>query len=94
VSGVAGALPTQVPATPSHADKFRAAGFDSPERVRGVRRTRRYSSAVNERIDFYCSDPGHQTLHPGEQLTMHDERWAYCPKSAAGEHRWQPTGGM
>jgi hypothetical protein len=49
---------------------------------------------MNERIDFYCSEPTHHTADPGEQLTMYAERWAYCPSGATGGHRWQATGGM
>jgi hypothetical protein len=49
---------------------------------------------VNERIDFYCAEPAHLAADFGEQLTMHYERWAYCPAGESEGHRWQATGGM
>ncbi|HYK98426.1 MAG TPA: hypothetical protein VEU77_08550 [Candidatus Acidoferrales bacterium] len=49
---------------------------------------------MNERIDFYCAEPEHLAADSGEQLTMHKDRWAYCPSGAGEGHRWQATGGM
>ena len=49
---------------------------------------------MNDRVDFYCAAADHQTPIPADRLTMHDERWAYCPSGGSGAHRWVPTGGM
>ena len=49
---------------------------------------------MNERIDFYCAEPAHLAADSGEQLTMNEDRWAYCPSGAGDGHRWQATGGM
>ena len=45
-------------------------------------------------VDYYCDEPGHQTWTPGDTLTMHVDRWAYCPTGQDAGHDWQPTGGM
>jgi hypothetical protein len=49
---------------------------------------------MDDRIDFFCARPGHQGPEPNDALTMHEERWAYCPSAKAEAHDWQPTGGM
>jgi hypothetical protein len=43
-------------------------------------------------IAYLCVALEHQTPpkeRPGSPLTMHEERWAYCPAGAASEHLWR-----
>jgi hypothetical protein len=49
---------------------------------------------MNDHVDFFCARPEHQGPEPNDALTMHDERWAYCPAAKSEPHDWQPTGGM
>ena len=49
---------------------------------------------MNDRVDFFCGRPEHQGAEPNDALTMHDDRWAYCPAAASAPHNWQSTGGM
>ena len=49
---------------------------------------------MNDRVDFYCARAEHQGSEPDDALTMHGERWAYCPASAREHHDWRPTGGV
>jgi len=51
---------------------------------------------MNDRVDFYCARAEHQGSEPDDALTMHEERWAYCPSGAGGSHDWRPipAGGM
>jgi hypothetical protein len=51
---------------------------------------------MNDRVDFYCARAEHQGSEPDDALTMHEERWAYCPSGAGGSHDWHPIpgGGM
>lgn len=49
---------------------------------------------MNDRVDYFCARPEHQGAEPNDGLTMHDDRWAYCPAAAAAPHSWQSTGGM
>ena len=51
---------------------------------------------MNDRVDFYCARADHQGPEPDDALTMHEERWAYCPSGADGPHDWRsiPAGGM
>jgi hypothetical protein len=49
---------------------------------------------VNDRVDYLCTRPEHQGAEPNDALTMHDERWAYCPTARTGPHEWRPTGGI
>ena len=51
---------------------------------------------MNDRVDFVCARADHQGSEPEDALTMHEERWAYCPSAAREAHEWRPvpTGGM
>lgn len=46
-------------------------------------------------IYFRCINPDHVARHPAPgQVTLHDERWAYCGLPiAAGGHSWQEIPG-
>lgn len=50
--------------------------------------------AMNDRVDFVCARLDHQVSNLDDALTMHQDRWAYCPAGAFGQHDWRPTGGM
>jgi hypothetical protein len=45
---------------------------------------------MNDRVEYFCARPDHQGPEPNDALTVHTDRWAYCP-AAKGE---QATGGM
>lgn len=49
---------------------------------------------MNDHVEYFCACPEHQGTEPNDALTMHKERWAYCPAAASAPHNWQPTGGM
>jgi hypothetical protein len=49
---------------------------------------------VNDLIDFICTRPEHRSSEPNDALTMHEDRWAYCPAAGVQRHDWQPTGGV
>ena len=49
---------------------------------------------MNNLVDFYCARPEHQGSELDDALTMHQDRWAYCPSGARENHDWRPTGGM
>jgi hypothetical protein len=49
---------------------------------------------MTDRIDFVCARPDHQGFEPNDSVTMHEDRWAYCPSGTDERHQWQPTGGM
>jgi len=49
---------------------------------------------MDDRVDFVCARAEHQGSEPDDALTMHDDRWAYCPASAREHHDWRPTGGV
>ena len=49
---------------------------------------------MNDRIEFVCVRAEHQASEPNDSVTMHDDRWAYCPSRADDRHQWQSTGGM
>jgi hypothetical protein len=49
---------------------------------------------MNDRVDFVCARAEHQGSEPNDALTMHEDRWAYCPAAASAPHTWQSTGGM
>ncbi|MEK6225006.1 MAG: hypothetical protein AABM40_01790 [Chloroflexota bacterium] len=49
---------------------------------------------MNDRVDFVCARTGHQASEPDDALTMHEDRWAYCPGGAREHHDWRPSGGM
>jgi hypothetical protein len=49
---------------------------------------------MNDRIDYVCVHRDHQGSEPNDAVTMHQDRWAYCPSGAAERHEWRPTGGM
>lgn len=47
-------------------------------------------------ISFECVAEGHtaNARHP-DKLTIHEERWAFCPFNArATGHQWRETGGQ
>lgn len=49
---------------------------------------------MTDRIDFVCVRPDHQVTTLGEALTVHAEKWAYCPSSHHDGHEWRPCGGL
>lgn len=49
---------------------------------------------MNDRVDFVCVRADHHGSEPTDSVTMHDDRWAYCPSGVDERHQWQATGGM
>jgi hypothetical protein len=49
---------------------------------------------MTDRIDFVCARPDHQVTTLGEALTVHDEKWAYCPSAHPDGHEWRACGGL
>ena len=49
---------------------------------------------MNDRVDFVCARAEHQGSEPDDALTMHEDRWAYCPGGARDRHEWRSTGGV
>jgi hypothetical protein len=50
-------------------------------------------SMMTDQIDFICIRADHQVTTLVEALTIHDERWAYCPSAQTDGHEWRPSGG-
>jgi hypothetical protein len=50
---------------------------------------------MNDRVDYICARAEHQVSNLYDALTMHEDRWAYCPAGAFGQHDWRsmPAGG-
>jgi hypothetical protein len=49
---------------------------------------------MTDQIDFVCARPDHQVTTLGEALTVHAEKWAYCPSAHVDGHEWRPCAGM
>jgi len=49
---------------------------------------------MDDRVEFVCGRTDHQRPEPNDALTMHEDRWAYCPAAKSERHDWRPTGGM
>ena len=49
---------------------------------------------MTDRIDFVCVRPDHQVTTLGEALTVHDEKWAYCPSAHREGHEWRACEGL
>jgi hypothetical protein len=49
---------------------------------------------MDDRVDYVCTRVEHQGSEPNDALTMHEDRWAYCPRGAREYHAWQATGGI
>ena len=49
-------------------------------------------STMTDQIDFVCVRADHQVSTLVEALTIHDEKWAYCPSAQVDGHDWQPCG--
>jgi hypothetical protein len=49
---------------------------------------------MNDQIEYFCTLPEHQGAEPSDAVTMHEDRWAYCPSGARDAHDWRATGGM
>lgn len=77
-----------------HPRLAQARAFVLPRLSDAGRRHRALIELVNNRIDFVCVRPEHQTALPREALTMHEELWAYCPSGAKPPHEWKATGGV
>lgn len=45
---------------------------------------------MNDRVDFVCARAEHQGSELDDVLTMHEDRWAYCPAGARAPHDWRP----
>lgn len=76
-----GAQPSRPPT--AGARRFTAAGDDSQT-------DRRLTEQVTNEIEFFCVRPDHQTRALRETLTIHDEKWAYCPAGRPDGHAWRP----
>ena len=53
-----------------------------------------WAARCSGQIDFACVRPEHQASTLVEALTIHDEKWAYCPSAQTDGHEWRPCGGM
>jgi hypothetical protein len=49
---------------------------------------------VTDQVDFVCVRADHQIGTFVEALTIHDERWAYCPSADADGHEWRACEAM
>ena len=49
---------------------------------------------MTDQIAFVCIRPAHQVTTFVESLTIHDEKWAYCPSAQTEAHEWRPSGGL
>ena len=49
---------------------------------------------MTDQIDFVCVRPDHQVTTLVEALTIHDEKWAYCPSAQTDEHEWLSCRGL
>ena len=49
---------------------------------------------MTDQVDFVCVRSDHQVSTFAEALTIHDERWAYCPSAQTDGHDWRACGGM
>ena len=49
---------------------------------------------MDDRVEYFCARPEHQGAEPNDALTMHRDRWAYCPSARSDEHEWRATGGL
>lgn len=46
-------------------------------------------------IQFLCVAPDHAVRDGLDQLTVHEGKWAFCPRGRiAPVHQWEPTGGV
>ncbi len=54
--------------------------------------------AATAAIHYLCANPAHETGEGRpdvDRLTIHDGKWAYCPRDArASAHEWTETGGV
>jgi hypothetical protein len=53
-----------------------------------------FNPVMTDRIDFVCVRPDHQVTTLGEALTVHAEKWAYCPSAHHDGHEWRACGGL
>lgn len=51
-------------------------------------------SRMTDQIDFVCVRPDHQISTLVEALTIHNEKWAYCPSAQTDGHEWRACGGL
>jgi hypothetical protein len=49
---------------------------------------------MTDQIDFVCIRADHQVTTFVEALTIHDEKWAYCPSAQTEAHDWRTSGGL
>jgi hypothetical protein len=49
---------------------------------------------MTNQIDFVCARLDHQVTTLSEALTVHAEKWAYCPSARIEGHEWRACGGM
>ena len=47
------------------------------------------NTRMTDQIDFVCVRPYHQVTTLAEALTIHDEKWAYCPSARSDAHLWR-----
>lgn len=53
------------------------------------------SRGADALIQFVCVDQDHAVPDGLDQLTIHDGKWAFCPRGKLGAgHEWEPTGGV
>jgi hypothetical protein len=53
-----------------------------------------FNQEMTDQIDFVCVRPDHQVTTLGEALTVHSEKWAYCPSAHTDGHEWRACGGL
>ena len=53
-----------------------------------------FNPVMTDRVDFVCARPDHQVTTLGEELTVHAEKWAYCPSAHHDGHEWRACGGL
>lgn len=58
------------------------------------RAARSFKQWMTDQIDFVCTRADHQVTTFVEALTIHDEKWAYCPSAQTSGHEWRSCRAM
>ena len=53
-----------------------------------------FRHVMTDQVDFVCVRPDHQVTTLGEALTVHADKWAYCPSAHTDGHEWRACGGL
>jgi hypothetical protein len=91
-----------------HAMQFSRASHPTPAPIGGTAARRQevhlfgglaggghpFTPVMTDQIDFVCVRPDHQVTTLGEALTVHAEKWAYCPSAHHDGHAWRACGGL